>query len=83
MKYSDFIEINEKFQTSINLEYDLNKIEKVRSFLANIIDLTNGHGGGPGHRGACRHILCDISEEYDCNLKQGLQCMVFRYHQDQ
>ena len=33
MKYSDFIEINEKFQTSINLEYDLNKIEKVRSYI--------------------------------------------------
>lgn len=33
MKYSDFIEINEGFQTSINLEYDLNKIEKVKSYI--------------------------------------------------
>ena len=33
MKYSDFIEVNEGFQTSINLEYDLNKIEKVRSYI--------------------------------------------------
>ena len=33
MKYSDFIEVNESFQTSINLEYDLNKIEKVRSYI--------------------------------------------------
>lgn len=29
MRYSDFIEVNESFQTSINLEYDLNKLEKV------------------------------------------------------
>lgn len=33
MKYSDFMEVNESFQTSINLEYDLNKIEKVRSYI--------------------------------------------------
>lgn len=33
MKYSDFIEINESFQASINLEYDLNKMEKVRSYI--------------------------------------------------
>lgn len=33
MKYSDFIEINEGFQTSINLEYDLNRKEKVRSYI--------------------------------------------------
>lgn len=33
MKYSDFIEINENFQTSINLEYDLNKLEKVKSYI--------------------------------------------------
>lgn len=33
MKYSDFIEVNRGFQTSINLEYDLNKIEKVTSYI--------------------------------------------------
>lgn len=33
MRYSDFIEINEGFQTSINLEYDLNKLEKVKSYI--------------------------------------------------
>lgn len=33
MKYSDFIEVNESFQTSINLEYDLNRVEKVRSYI--------------------------------------------------
>lgn len=33
MKYSEYIEVNEGFQTSINLEYDLNKIEKVKGFI--------------------------------------------------
>lgn len=33
MKYSDFIEVNESFQTSINLEYDLNKLDKVNSYI--------------------------------------------------
>lgn len=33
MKYSDFVEVNEGFQTSINLEYDLNRIEKVKSYI--------------------------------------------------
>jgi hypothetical protein len=33
MIYSDYIEINEVFQTSVNLEYDLNKKEKVRSYI--------------------------------------------------
>lgn len=33
MRYSDFIEVNESFQTSINLEYDLNKLEKVKSYI--------------------------------------------------
>lgn len=33
MKYSDYVEVNEGFQTSINLEYDLNKAEKVRSYI--------------------------------------------------
>ena len=33
MKYSNFIEVNESFQTSINLEYDLNKLEKVKSYI--------------------------------------------------
>lgn len=33
MIYSDYIEINEVFQASVNLEYDLNKREKVRSYI--------------------------------------------------
>lgn len=33
MKYSDFIDVNDNFQTSINLEYDLNKLEKVKSYI--------------------------------------------------
>lgn len=33
MKYSNFIEVNESFQTSINLEYDLNKLEKVKNYI--------------------------------------------------
>lgn len=33
MKYSDFIHVNEGFQTSVNLEYDLNKPEKVRGYI--------------------------------------------------
>lgn len=33
MKYSDLIEINKNFQTSINLEYDMNKLEKVNSYI--------------------------------------------------
>lgn len=33
MKYNEFIEVNQDFQSSVNLEYDLNKIEKVRSYI--------------------------------------------------
>lgn len=33
MKYSDLIQISQGFQASINLEYDLNKIDKVRSYI--------------------------------------------------
>ncbi len=33
MRYGDFIEVNENFQASINLEFDLNKIEKIRSYI--------------------------------------------------
>ena len=33
MKYSDFIHVNEGFQTSVNLEYDLNKPEKVQGYI--------------------------------------------------
>lgn len=33
MKYSDLVEINQGFQASVNLEYDLNKIGKVRSYI--------------------------------------------------
>ncbi len=33
MKYSDFIHVNEGFQTSVNLEYDLNKPEKVKGYI--------------------------------------------------
>lgn len=33
MKYSEIINVNENFQTSINLEYDLNRIEKIKSYI--------------------------------------------------
>lgn len=33
MKYSDFVEVNKSFQASINLEYDLNKLEKVNNYI--------------------------------------------------
>lgn len=33
MKYSDFIHVNEGFQASVNLEYDLNKPEKVKGYI--------------------------------------------------
>ena len=33
MIYSDFIHVNEGFQTSVNLEYDLNKPEKVKGYI--------------------------------------------------
>jgi hypothetical protein len=33
MKYSEFIKVDEKFQTSINLEYDLNKVDKISSYI--------------------------------------------------
>lgn len=33
MRYSDFIEVNHKFQSSVNLEYDLNKIEKIQGYI--------------------------------------------------
>ena len=33
MKYSDFIEVNDSFQTSVNLEYDLNRIKKIKSYI--------------------------------------------------
>lgn len=33
MKYSDFIHVNEGFQTSVNLEYDLNIPEKVKGYI--------------------------------------------------
>jgi hypothetical protein len=33
MKYSNFIDVNEGFQTSVNLEYDLNRKEKVKSYI--------------------------------------------------
>ena len=33
MKYSELIEVNEGFQASVNLEYDLNKISKIRSYI--------------------------------------------------
>lgn len=33
MKYNSFIKVDEKFQTSINLEYDLNKIDKIQSYI--------------------------------------------------
>ena len=33
MKYSELIEVNQGFQTSVNLEYDLNKTGKIRSYI--------------------------------------------------
>ena len=33
MKYCDFIQVNQKFQSSVNLEYDLNKIEKIQGYI--------------------------------------------------
>ena len=33
MRYSELIEVNKGFQASVNLEYDLNKIEKIRSYI--------------------------------------------------
>ena len=33
MKYSDYLGIKKGFQASINLEYDLNKIEKIKSYI--------------------------------------------------
>lgn len=33
MKYSELIEVNKGFQASVNLEYDLNKTDKIRSYI--------------------------------------------------
>ncbi len=33
MKYSDYIETNQEFQTSVNLEYDLNKLDKIKGYI--------------------------------------------------
>lgn len=33
MNYNAFLEVNKEFQASINLEYDLNRIDKVRSYI--------------------------------------------------
>jgi len=33
MKYNELIEVNQEFQSSVNLEYDLNKIEKIRGYI--------------------------------------------------
>ena len=33
MKYSELIEVNKGFQASVNLEYDLNKTSKIRSYI--------------------------------------------------
>lgn len=33
MKYRDFIQIDESFQYSINIQYDLNKLEKIKSYI--------------------------------------------------
>lgn len=33
MRYSELVEVNEGFQASVNLEYDLNKISKIRSYI--------------------------------------------------
>ena len=42
MKYSDFIHVNEGFQTSVNLEYDLNKPEKVQGTWCFILHVSWG-----------------------------------------
>jgi len=33
MRYKEFVEINQGFQASVNLEYDLNKAEKIRGYI--------------------------------------------------
>ena len=33
MRYADFLKIKDDFQASINLESDLNKIEKINSYI--------------------------------------------------
>lgn len=33
MNYNELIEVNQEFQSSVNLEYDLNKIEKIRGYI--------------------------------------------------
>ena len=33
MRYNEFVEVNEGFQSSVNLEYDLNKIEKIEGYI--------------------------------------------------
>lgn len=33
MRYADYIEVNENFQSSVNLEYDLNRMDKVQAFI--------------------------------------------------
>ena len=33
MRYTDFLGIKQGFQASINLEYDLNNIEKIKSYI--------------------------------------------------
>ena len=35
MRYSDYIEVNEGFQTSVNLEYDLNDDSKLKNYVPN------------------------------------------------
>lgn len=36
MHYSDYIEVNKNFQTSINLEYDINNIDKINSYIPTV-----------------------------------------------
>lgn len=33
MKYSDFIKVNENFQYSVNLQFDLNNIDKIKNYI--------------------------------------------------
>ena len=33
MKYNELVEVNQGFQSSVNLEYDLNKIDKIRGYI--------------------------------------------------
>ncbi len=33
MKYADYIKVNENFQYSVNLQFDLNNIDKIKNYI--------------------------------------------------